>query len=219
MILNKVPLRPGESFVAHVEARSIPDGKIRTSLSCIRWPQREQQQTLWTDVKVIPRYEVRGTPLVEVGGMPGSIRRRRHQRSACVRSSAMIRWVRGTFIPFSLSGAASLRITMGLVSSFSAPLPTQPQAKLREERCELGSAPGGALDQREALDKRLVASALVMQGQTGKRREGCSLDELFALVVPLCDLGPGVRRAVEEVALSQIPQLSKSRHHRGLVDK
>jgi hypothetical protein len=98
LILDKVPLRPGQRFAARVEAPSIPDVKIRTSLSCIRWPQREQEQTLWTDAHVIPRYEVRGTPLVipidfnlpfdaretsesdeiiwrlsvEIGGVPGS---------------------------------------------------------------------------------------------------------------------------------------------------
>lgn len=64
LILDKVPLRPGEQFAARVEAPSIPEGKIRTSLSCIRWPQREQEQTLWTDDHGIARYEVHGTPPV-----------------------------------------------------------------------------------------------------------------------------------------------------------
>lgn len=98
LVLDKVPLRPGERFAARVEARSIPDGKIRTSLSCIHWPRREQEETIWTDDHGVARYEVHGTPLVipihfvlpiharetsesdeiiwrlsvEIGGVPGS---------------------------------------------------------------------------------------------------------------------------------------------------
>ncbi len=64
LILDKVPLQPGQRFAARVEAPSIPDGRIRTSLSCIRWPQREQEETVWTDSHVIPRHDVRGTPPV-----------------------------------------------------------------------------------------------------------------------------------------------------------
>lgn len=64
LVLDKVPIRPGERFTARVEAPSIPDGKIRTSLSCIHWPSREQEETIWTDDHGVARYEVQGTPPV-----------------------------------------------------------------------------------------------------------------------------------------------------------
>src|SRR5882724_9829995 len=53
----------------------------------------------------------------------------------------------------------------------------------------------GALDENEALDKRLVAGALVMHAETPKQRKCRTLDELVLAAAPLRDLAQacGVR--------------------------
>jgi hypothetical protein len=64
----------------------------------------------------------------------------------------------------------------------------------------------GSLDQWQAPGERLVAGLLVMPGETRQQREGRALDELIVLVAPLRDLGPGVRRAVEEVKAQRVTE-------------
>jgi len=74
----------------------------------------------------------------------------------------------------------------------------------------------GALDKAQALDKPLVAGTLVVPREAGEQRKGRALDELVALVAPLRDLGPGVRSKRQKHTVSQMPQLSKSRHQRSI---
>ena len=51
---------------------------------------------------------------------------------------------------------------------------------------------------RAALEKQLVAGALVVERHAGEERKGRALDELVAVRAPLGDLHPGVRRPVEQ---------------------
>src|SRR5438309_5852876 len=57
----------------------------------------------------------------------------------------------------------------------------------------------GALDENESLDKRLVASALVMHAEAPKQRKRGTLDELVLAAAPFRDLDPSMWRAVEQV--------------------
>jgi hypothetical protein len=55
-----------------------------------------------------------------------------------------------------------------------------------------------ALHEQQGLEERLVIGALVIHCEAPQQREGPALAELVAPAGPLCDLTPGVRRAIEQ---------------------
>ena len=77
---------------------------------------------------------------------------------------------------------------------------------------------GGALDEGQAAEERLSSGALVVERQAGEQRKGRALDELVAAVAPLSTFAQacGVRSNRWKHTVSQMPQLSKSRHQRSI---
>ena len=58
---------------------------------------------------------------------------------------------------------------------------------------------GRPLDERQAVEKRLVVGLLVVECQARQQRERRALHELLAPAAPLPHLAPGVRRPIEQV--------------------
>src|SRR5438128_576120 len=64
---------------------------------------------------------------------------------------------------------------------------------------EIARVLGFPFNENEALNKLFVAGTLVVYGEAPQQGKGGAFLELLAPAAPLLDLGPGVRRAIEQV--------------------
>jgi hypothetical protein len=56
---------------------------------------------------------------------------------------------------------------------------------------------GGALHEVQPLGERMIVGVFVMHAEAPQQRKSGALDEFLSPIVPLGDLLPGVRRAIE----------------------
>lgn len=84
------------------------------------------------------------------------------------------------------------------------PLADRAQGHVDRLLDEVAVVVGCAFDEIQTLEKRLIARLLVIHGQTPQQRKGRAFLEFAALAAPLRDLGPGMRRAVEQVEAQRV---------------